>query len=217
MKKYRIYLHRLKMSDFIRVHSDKPWLVPLGILLRLFRPRFFESEQLYQSAVFDTDEKTVRGDGLALVVSKEAPLIAHGYRRVGLNLYRPPSGKIFLLGSLLYSPEERTMATVGISFASNGQLIQGWSGLITQVAVDRYMITSDVRGRFPDPVYVDNCPSVRGCGEKLIEAHANRIRGMERGWVDLTDTQVREEHVRRIERNYHYFHDLGIYGPLEPA
>ena len=109
------------------------------------------------------------------------------------------------------------MAIAGLIHFKNGPMRGEFQGFITRIEDARYAITSNVRGRFPNPDFVDGVSYPNFALDRLSEAHLTRLRNMKRSWGDLTDLQVKEQHLERLERNYLYFHQLGIYGPLEPV
>lgn len=215
--KYRVCYHKMKMREFTRIFSDKPWLIPFAFVIKTLRLPCIKGEMRYSVKNYDASEMDFSVTGLAKLKSNEAEVIANGYRRVGLDFERSADGSFLNMASLLYSPEEMTKCLIVITEFANGWNALEVFGFVTRVSNGGFVVSSNARGRMPSPDFDDYKNFKHANIGQLRLAHASRIQNLACAWVDQTDEQIKLQLQERVLRIFTHFVDRGIYVPLENA
>jgi len=204
------------MRDFISVYRRNYPLLLLAILLKPFKAKCLETDQVHSPPIFRTNANDLGRYSEALGEPAGA-LEANGFRRVAVDHLAAVGSEPGMTAVLHYRSDIGTIAITCLTHERRqGDPIEVVTGLITRISSGRVVQTSNPVTSMPPPSFMDRVIFRKAEVDQLIEAHLPRIAKKATAWDALSDEEVIREHLAFVEEWNQYFRKCGVYGPLVP-
>ena len=214
MKRYRVYFHRLSWKDFFKFLLRKPWLLPMGVLLKPFRSSVLESWASFHEFRLSDVPKSVSTKHTRWheEVLKGADI--PDLRFIGWDI-SAGNPEVCSTCKIHYSPEKGVVVMTNLTETrANERVMDHRIGCVSCSSAGVYLVTTNGYEDMPASSFTARERVAKASSRTLLRRHRDRMERTENVWLGLSDDEIVNALSILHTKNYEHFRSTGFYGPI---